>query len=225
MEALAAPHHWLDANLERIPAVDGSQLEWQSLVSKGLFAAEVVGETQTALRMQKATIGERPRDCSPHLTLGGCGCALSHQKAWQRFLESNKKLALIFEDDLVDICEDFDHEFQTVLRALPTDCQFCYIGFHTGELLPSGKHFSGDLLKVPSTVWLAGLWAYLITRTLAEKLLQLPPIQEQIDRVVGSLGSSGGWAYAVTPGEFLVFAHPTEVSQDTDVQTFLKDLR
>lgn len=227
MEALAAPHRWLHTAMERLPAVDGRALSWRQLLDEGLFSQEAFDASQQAEREKRATIGPTPSLCSPHLTLGGCGCALSHRRAWQSLVNSSSRWALLLEDDLSQICDRFDEELQRVLGALPFGWELCYLGFHTGRLLPRGRRFTGPLVRLGDEgTWLAGLWGYLISRAGAQRLLELAlPMGAQVDTVVGCLVADGAHGYAVPDGQFLLFSPPTERTKDTDVQTFPKDMR
>jgi len=220
MEELAGPNKWLSANMTRIAAVNGDELSWPQLVGDKLFTLEARIMSQRAANMNLATIADDPDDCSSHLTLGGCGCALSHKKAWQALLDSKAKWALVMEDDLVFLCPNFDDELKAVLQQLPEDFAVCYLGFHTGEPLPEGEHFEGPLVQQEDG-WLAGLWCYMISRAGAELMLEhAVPFQAQVDTVVGILAVQDGRCYTVPPGQFLAFSPPTEESLDTDVQTF-----
>uniref|UniRef100_A0A7S1QQQ8 Glycosyl transferase family 25 domain-containing protein n=1 Tax=Alexandrium catenella TaxID=2925 RepID=A0A7S1QQQ8_ALECA len=208
--------------MERLPAVDGHTLSWPQLVADRLFSMRAFVAATKAEAEKRATIGPSPELCSPHLTLGGCGCALSHRRAWQRLVDSQRSWALILEDDVAKMCEDFDGELDRVLEDLPEGWKLCYLGFHTGSLLPRGAHFRGPLIRLDEGgAWLAGLWAYLISRPWAQTLLERTfPMDVQVDTAVGLLGAEEKGIYAVPPNEFLLFSPTTERSRDTDVQTF-----
>jgi len=230
MEALTAPHRWLGTVAQRLPAVDGRELAWPQLVADKLFLPEAEMDATRAVRMKQATLAANPQDCSPHLTLGGCGCALSHRKAWQTLVDSDSRWALIFEDDLTEICDKFDVQLSTVIQRLPSAWQFCYIGFHSApsrQMLRKGQSVTGPLLRLrPSDGWLAGLWGYLVTRECARHLLQTAvPFACQVDMIVGCIAAASGHGYALPPGQFLAFSMATEVSRDTDVQTFPEEMR
>mmetsp|Transcript_87574 Transcript_87574/g.272411 ORF Transcript_87574/g.272411 Transcript_87574/m.272411 type:complete len:325 (+) Transcript_87574:109-1083(+) len=103
MESLFAPHDWLRAAMTRIPSVDGQDLSWPQLVREGLFSQEAWDVARTAESEGQPTIGHEPGSFSAHLTLGGCGCALSHGRAWRALVNSDRSWALILEDDLTAI--------------------------------------------------------------------------------------------------------------------------
>mmetsp|Transcript_27858 Transcript_27858/g.86749 ORF Transcript_27858/g.86749 Transcript_27858/m.86749 type:complete len:404 (-) Transcript_27858:18-1229(-) len=230
LEALVAPHTWLRTAMTRLPAVDGRGLSWPELLEEGLFTEEAESEAMHAERDGRATIGYAPRTCSAHLTLGGCGCALSHRRAWRALVNSDRPWALILEDDLTVVCRDFDDELDRVLEALPEDWDVCYLGYHTGlhgaRVLPQGDHFSGTVQSLAKrNAWLPGLYGYILSRTFAKYLLQEAfPLYAQVDTVVGCILSRRGNGFAVPAVEFLLYSPPTEASRDTDIQTFPEDM-
>mmetsp|Transcript_45838 Transcript_45838/g.130870 ORF Transcript_45838/g.130870 Transcript_45838/m.130870 type:complete len:1393 (+) Transcript_45838:130-4308(+) len=227
MEELFAPHKWLSSTAKRLSAVDKNELEWSKLVSDRLITQTAQRTAARAEREKRATIGARPHECSEHLTLGGCGCALSHRKAWQTLVDSNSRWALILEDDLTKICENFDEELERVFAELPGDWGMCYLGFHGGKVLRPGRHFQGPLRELCQLEgWLPGLYGYLITKSCARYLQKSAfPLAAQVDTVVGCLVQQRAGTFVVPETEFLLFSPPTEESGDTDVQTFPKDLK
>jgi len=211
--------------------VDGRSLSWPQLLDDNLFSEEAFNDATRAEREGLATIGYAPKTCSAHLTMGGCGCALSHRRAWRALVNSDSLWALILEDDLTQVCRDFDAELDGVLKALPEDWDACYLGYHTGSqsarVLPQGSHFDGTVhVLAKRTGWLPGLYGYLITRTFAKYLLQEAfPMYAQVDTVMGLVLSRRGSGFSLPANEFLLYSPPTEVSRDTDVQTFPEDMK
>mmetsp|Transcript_1965 Transcript_1965/g.5721 ORF Transcript_1965/g.5721 Transcript_1965/m.5721 type:complete len:374 (+) Transcript_1965:75-1196(+) len=222
VESIVAQHPWLAANVERVQAVDGRDLSWPRLVGDRLVAPEAELEALRAARAGRATAGTTRGGRSNHLTLGACGCALSHRKAWRALVDSGLEWALVLEDRVTAACQSFDAELAAVLRELPADWYMCYLGFHTGALLPEGKHFAGPLTELRGADgWLPGLWAYLISKAGAQLMLRSSvPLLAQADSVVGCLAASSNRGFTVLPGQFLFASPPTEESRDTDVQTF-----
>lgn len=226
IEALVASHSWLRTSMVRVPAVDGRELEWPRLVCERLVSPEAELQAQRASRLRQATLGMTRGQRSCHLTLGACGCALSHREAWHRLVDSEARWAIILEDSVMAICHSFDRELAAVFEQLPAEWEVCYIGFHTGQLLPEQRGFTGPLIRLRSEDgWVPGLWGYLVSKAGAESLLaQTVPLLAQIDTVVGGIAAAGGCSFAVPPGQFLVYSQLTEESRDTDVQTFLEDM-
>jgi len=225
MEALAKPHEWLNTSMQRLPAVDGRNLDWDTLHSYKLLTADAVEAARDAEHMKLPTMADTAQDCSPHLTLGACGCGLSHRSAWQLLVDSDKQWALIFEDDLSSFCGDFDRQLASVVQKLPSGWQFCYVGFHGGALLPAGKQVVGPLMQLNTLEgYLAGLWGYLITKPYAKHLISKSfPMTSQIDQIVGCSVTESDRTYALPPEQFLAYSEGTEISHDTDVQTFSDD--
>mmetsp|Transcript_47949 Transcript_47949/g.138784 ORF Transcript_47949/g.138784 Transcript_47949/m.138784 type:complete len:402 (+) Transcript_47949:122-1327(+) len=231
MESLAAPHNWLRTAMMRLPAVDGRSLSWPELLEEGLFSQEACNDSLRAERDGVATLANWNKEFSAHLTMGGCGCALSHRRAWRALVNSDSPWALVLEDDLTQVCRDFDAELDRVLEALPEDWDVCYLGFHTGlhagRVLAPGARFVGPpQVLMKGHGWLPGLYGYLITRSFAKFLLQEAfPMYAQVDTVMGFILTHRGHGYAVPPAEFLLYSPPTEASRDTDIQTFPDDMK
>mmetsp|Transcript_123321 Transcript_123321/g.299609 ORF Transcript_123321/g.299609 Transcript_123321/m.299609 type:complete len:105 (-) Transcript_123321:172-486(-) len=103
----------------------------------------------------------------------------------------------------------------------------CYLGYHTGKLLPAGARFRGPVKQLKATDgWLPGLYGYLISKVCARSLLrQAFPMSAQVDTEVGCRVIQKPSCFMVPEKEFLLFSSPTENSRDTDVQTFPHDMR
>merc|ERR1712107_42761 len=147
----------------------------------------------------------------------------------QTLQESTAKWALVFEDDIINIFEDFEAELDVVLGRLPKGWLICYLGFHTPQggskkMLRAGEHVSGPYRMPSDGGWVAGLWCYLISRAGADTMLrEVVPFKAQVDAHVGIFAVEAGQCYCLQPGEFLAFSRATEVSRDTDIQTFPED--
>eukprot|EP00747_Dinoflagellata_sp_TGD_P047877 gnl/TRDRNA2_/TRDRNA2_145264_c0_seq1.p1 gnl/TRDRNA2_/TRDRNA2_145264_c0~~gnl/TRDRNA2_/TRDRNA2_145264_c0_seq1.p1 ORF type:complete len:300 (-),score=27.17 gnl/TRDRNA2_/TRDRNA2_145264_c0_seq1:111-1010(-) len=223
MEALVKPHKWLSRALKRLSAVDGQTLSWEKLVSDRKITPDAELQATRCEELKRPTIGKSGSTPLTHLTLGACGCALSHLQAWQALASSEAKWSLIFEDDLCTISDNFDEEFSKVLRALPHGWNICYLGFANGArdaqdvMLPKGSTSSGTLTTLPRqrphNGWLPGLWAYVISRSFARKIVSdasVCPFSAQADQVLSVYAQSVGGGYALEEGEFLAFSLPSE---------------
>lgn len=147
---------------ERIPAVDGKNLSEQDIKEK------------VDLDSYKLFLGHFPKR-------GTIGCSLSHIKAWQTFLNSNLKFALIFEDDI-----SFDpSKLKPILEDLVKNSELWDVVnlevYHGGCPLPIKKLRNHQQLSVYlMEVTHAG--AYLINRKAAQNLLaKALPIKMPID--------------------------------------------
>ena len=117
------------------------------------------------------------------LRRGEIGCYLSHIKAWESFLNSNNKYALILEDDAVFI-EDFKEKLKNLLIEIDFPFDIIYLNEncenHFGEKCLYGYQRSENLFS-PGTVGY-GLYGYLLSRRGATKLLnEALPIERPID--------------------------------------------
>lgn len=80
--------------LERLAAVDGRSLSWETLLREGTLTKEAGEEAAFAEEKQLPTICSHTGSFSPHLTLPAVGCALSHRKAWERIAKQASGLSL-----------------------------------------------------------------------------------------------------------------------------------
>jgi glycosyl transferase family 25 len=69
------------------------------------------------LDLEKLRAEKTLKDKERPLTKGEIGCYLSHIEIWKKFLSSDKKYCLIFEDD-VQLCENFKKKINVTLREL-----------------------------------------------------------------------------------------------------------
>jgi glycosyl transferase, family 25 len=107
------------------------------------------------------------------------GCYLSHLSVWQRFLQSDKPVALILEDD-VEFHADFLPALDAALVAincwdmLKLNCIRAKLPISQG----SAGHWVMNAYLGPAT----GFGAYLITRDLAARLLpRMLPVRMPVD--------------------------------------------
>lgn len=132
---------------------------------------------------------------------GEIGCLLSHALAYQKIIDENHKAALIFEDD-VQLCENFK---ALVTEAMSHIQHFEIVRFLGKEKLLQQPHKS--LYPIGKTHSLAkvyglsgGLYAYLITREGAKKMLRL--MQHNylpVDTLCGSTWMTGARSLIVMP--------------------------
>jgi GR25 family glycosyltransferase involved in LPS biosynthesis len=131
------------------------------------------------------------------LTPGGIGCALSHRAVWQRIVDENLDHVLILEDD-IRINDDFYEKIDKITKAyqrgmhcvktksresdgtstFEEEPDMIFLGYHPS----SYKSLHHHLFVASDRVY--GLFAYVVTKKGAEKLLKLFPISEQIDTAI-----------------------------------------
>ena len=61
------------------------------------------------------------------LSLGEKGCFITHMRIFSEIIQKNIPYALIMEDD-VELCNNFNERFETVMKELTTDFDVLYIG-------------------------------------------------------------------------------------------------
>ena len=165
---------------ERIRAIDGQSLSTQFIQK----------HTDAFARTHWNLFSYEPNQAS-FLRRGDMGCALSHIKAWKRFLKSNAQYALIFEDDVT-----FNPKtLHSVLEHLKTHAaEWDIVSFDAQMLSAFYPAWTRTLLKpLPlfelkppyrAVVYLRQVVladAYLINRQAAQNLAQLALPLKQIN--------------------------------------------
>ena len=201
-----------DLAWSRCDAVDGRTLSWAALKRDGYV-------TDTAAQMGEQnlpTICRSSNSFSPHLSLGGVGCARSHHDRWLALANSNYRFAIILEDDIDMISPDFCHALSQILQRKP-GLELCYLGSH--ECLRTVKT-AGARVQVREVreETVSGLFGYVISRTAAGRLSgSVFPLSEQIDVALNRLPWGLGKRCAVAFDAPLVTAPPSQ--DDSEVQT------
>jgi GR25 family glycosyltransferase involved in LPS biosynthesis len=152
----------LGFQVERISAVDG-----RTLSSKEI-------ESVTNVELYKFFFKMYPEE-------GTIGCALSHEKAWRAFLESDNEFALICEDDIQFDSKKLREVIDFVLRERESWNIVNFETKHDGFPQRISKYFQGQSLVVYlANVTHAG--CYLIDRRAAYELLRkFYPIKMPVD--------------------------------------------
>jgi len=235
---------WLSARVDFVPAVDARELTWDYARKSGMISLEAARlaeaiEEETDPARQACTI--TGRDFCNTLTRGAVACAMSHRDCWRRLCDvEGADWALILEDDVEEFCVDFVSRLARVLLAAPEGWHLIYLGCHQGFQHGGCMHGEAcprDLAESPLRLRPAcqvvaeaagadevtGLYGYLVSRAGARRLLDgLFPISVQVDSAIYALhsGRVGLEAYAVEWHQMLLFSPPTELSRDSDIQTF-----
>lgn len=117
------------------------------------------------------------------LTPGELGCTLSHLKAYQDFLDTDAKLAFVFEDDAISLLSEIDFdEFYSHIKKLSLKSTF-FLSLGGIQLSCSKnvygrfieqKIFGRNILKIhPFFIEnMASAYAYVIDRAMAEVLVK-----------------------------------------------------
>jgi len=154
--------------IERISAVDGRQLELNSV--KHLFNDHSFNQASSKQKIHFAP--------GSYMTRGAMGCALSHREALINIANGSHKKVLVLEDDI-----SFDNNFNENLKKYlvhAPDYELLYIGYHESR----GSQIVNEYYKKPNSV-VFGLFGYIVDRKIANKLLErLFPLVQQIDSAI-----------------------------------------
>jgi GR25 family glycosyltransferase involved in LPS biosynthesis len=151
-------------DVERISAIDGRQLDLNSI--SHLISNRASQEASNTQKIEFAP--------GSYMTKGAVGCALSHREAWNAILNGHHDKVLILEDD-IRFDDNFNDKLVEYLSNIP-DYDLLYIGYHeTWTKEQSGPHY-----RVPNDV-VFGLYGYIVDKRIAKKLLDMFPIEGQID--------------------------------------------
>lgn len=141
---------------------------------------------------------------------GAAGCRASHRAIWQHIVDNNIAVAAVFEDD---IC--FSPRFSTIAASLyaelPPDWDIWHL--HGAKAKPltgmSGRRVFA--LRPAGKCW--GSHGYLITKSAAQKLLQLNS-DRPVDVILSSVfTTAGGKVFCTHTSVTLCF----QTGNDTDI--------
>jgi GR25 family glycosyltransferase involved in LPS biosynthesis len=163
METELKKINW-SGSVERISAVDGKKLLKDDLTN--LLDDNAINQF----------IDTTDRQFAPgsYMLKEAAGCALSHKKCWENILDGSDERVLILEDD-IHFDEKFNEKLKNYISNIP-DYDILYIGFHKTK----GSSQHNNILKKPDNV-VFGLFGYIVNKRIAQKLLNMFPIQGQID--------------------------------------------
>jgi len=156
MKILLKTFDQFNINYERIEAIDGRDLDINELISNNVVNNDYMKTNYK-------------RD----FKRGEVGCVLSHIKSWKKFLESDYKYGIFFEDDIEINKEYFDIIFPNILTELPEhNFDWCYLGMN-------GLGFVNDYYKKIISKYFYetesisyGCHAYILSREGANKILK-----------------------------------------------------
>jgi GR25 family glycosyltransferase involved in LPS biosynthesis len=167
----------------RVAAVNGKDLDIQTLVTPKAFQ-EIEESTRNRYRKKHY-----------ELTPGAIGCALSHLKVYDMIKESDKEMALIFEDDAI-IHKSIDLEFRKCLKDIPADWDMILLGYFCNQCKYSKKY--NRVTKF------FGNHAYVINRKGIDKIQRYygAPIDRQIDAAMSNMAEEGRLNIYATPVKY-----------------------
>jgi GR25 family glycosyltransferase involved in LPS biosynthesis len=137
-------------------AVDGNNLNPESLIKKGII------DPNTSTKYSKRVLRK-----------GEIGCSMSHVSIWMKLLNSNKKYALIFEDDAI-LCDNFKQKlYNTINEANTTNWDVLYLNEncynHFGKKC-DGESVTENIIRPKNVGY--GLYGYIITKEGVKKLFK-----------------------------------------------------
>ena len=152
-----------DGPVERIPAIDGRQLNIPS-ISEDLITSE-----------GKKDAMNKNGGLYYVMTPGAIGCALSHHNIATKVIEemSNDDYVLILEDDVV-LEDNFMDKLKKYLNEMPK-FDILLIGYHMKQNKQVGPTFYDKPLKS----W--GTFGFVTNKKGSQELLKLFPIKHQVD--------------------------------------------
>ena len=191
-------------DLQRFSAVDGSKLD-------------VLHDERVSLHTRQNILKKSRRSHYEIATAGAIGATLSHVSIWKRFLQSDAKYVVVFEDDTIVDQTSLDY-IDSLVEKLPAEWHMWLLGTHRGS-------FKGKPLVPGATKgwWsvdeFTGAHAYILSRKGAEILLEDPfPIETHIEFYITACAQMKGLIlikhWALRMGYFM------EVTEEQDSDTF-----
>lgn len=141
------------------------------------------------------------------LNAGEVGCALSHRKTYEAFLNSGEPYALILEDDISIIRDLHSLNLERIDRIMKDGSP--------RVLMLSGDYWyyqKRDIVKLFSAV---GAYAYLINRAAAQRLLSIDPPRSVAD----------DWMFYKRKGLKLFAVHPYMVDANMNMELLSSDVK
>lgn len=231
-------HEWLKRRLAWLRAVDGGVpgFAMERLAPKVLTNHHSAEEHRRASlsRFQILdTVGLARNNDWLHMTPGAVGCALSHRAIWEHMLEGSLlggrtvlKWALVLEDDVMWIADDFQERLSDVLSQLPADWHICYLGWHGQGVLDlalgAPAPTASMRLEACSGQEPLGTFAYLVSTAGAEVMLTgdtVFPLCYQLDVQLNCAIEAGVLkAYRCGAECNLLFSPPCQFLGESNVQ-------
>jgi len=192
-------------SVERISAVDGRKLTKDNL--NNLLNENAINQFLDTSDRQFAP--------GSYMSKGAAGCALSHRKCWENIYNGNDERVLILEDD-IRFDKNFSEKLGKYLKKIQ-EYDILYIGFH--EARGSTQH--NDMLQKPGEV-VFGLFGYIVNKRIAKKLLDMFPIQGQIDSEIAKIYNNIRVYHLNEDLRIIYSDHSFDNSLGTDIQLIEK---
>ena len=190
-------------NLKRFSAVDGSTLN-------------VLHDSRISYHTRQNISNKYRRSDYEINTPGAIGASLSHIGCWRKFLESESKFLVVFEDDTV-VNNLYMEKIDSLIPKLPSEWDMWLLGTHAWA-------FKGvPLTKYNDSWWkvkqFTGAHAYVLSRKGAELLLKQPfPIEMHIEYYICACAQLHG--LKIIRHSQLRMKYSMELTQSDDSDTF-----
>lgn len=159
---------------ERFEAVDGRKIKIEDIGS------DIITESARA-----SIISQKQRVYGISLTYGSLGCALSHKKIWEECSQGNKPY-LIFEDDII-VRPSFNNQFPKIIDKLQVlNFDLFYLAYNN---IPGLRKTTIDAVITKPAGLITGTYGYIVSPKGAQKLLNIFPINKQIDSSISDNAS------------------------------------
>jgi len=157
--------------IERIPAVDGRNLEEKTI--KQYFTKQAIEQSRS--KYDQFIPGY-------YMTRGGMGCALSHRKIFLKVMQENHDCVLVIEDDII-FANDFLNAWNHYTKSVPANFDLVYVGYHESELT-NFTNINSEFSKPSGVVF--GTFGMVIHKKVVPTLLELFPVYGQIDSMIST---------------------------------------
>lgn len=190
-------------NLKRFSAVDGSKID-------------VLTDTRISPHTRQNIARKYRRSDYEINTPGAIGASFSHIGCWKKFLDSDAKYLVVFEDDTI-VNEVYMEKIDSLIPKLPSEWDMWLLGTHAWA-------FSGVPLNKDADGWwkvkqFTGAHAYVLSRKGAELLLIEPyPIETHIEYYICACSQLKG--LKIIRHSNLRMKYSMELSLSDDSDTF-----
>lgn len=191
------------------PAVDGAKIKSQYFDKNNNENGNFNPKTDiTSWALYHLVKNTNRRDHVQLGTWGAVGCYLSHATLWQKIVDENLDMAMIFEDD-VSFSDSFSKGKNKILNALPNDADIIFF-----DLIKNfePERYNDIFDRVNGQFF--GTHAYIMTNKAAKKLLPvILPVEIQIDALISLRNYLDNLKLYTATGLCWQSFHPSSVQQ------------
>ena len=189
--------------LKRFSAVDGSKID-------------VLNDKRISYHTRQNIAHKYRRSDYEINTSGAIGASLSHIGCWKKFLDSDSKYLVVFEDDTV-VNDMYLEKIDSLIPKLPSEWDMWLLGTHAWAF--KGVPLTKDVDSWVKVKQFTGAHAYVLNRKGAEILLAEPfPIETHIEYYISACAQLKGLKLIRHPN--LRMRYSMEITQQDDSDTF-----